>query len=124
MLGWLHLDTLLLMYPFNCSAWPALACSWPVKGTSKGTDESGSDICSGCRPILAGISVLRPFISYEFDPKANTAGGFMATAGWSLQTCIRNQQHMLSDSTFQPLSSAALAGSLPNNVRTVVFSAV
>lgn len=49
----------------------------------------------------------------------------MAATGWSLfWTYSWNQQHMLSDSSFQRLSSAALAGLLPNNVGTVAFSAV
>lgn len=50
----------------------------------------------------------------------------MAATGWRVffWTHSWNQQHMLSDSSFQRLSSVALAGLLPNNVRTVVFSVI
>lgn len=62
--------------------WPVVASKGNLQRFGGGTDESGSDICFGCCPILAAIGVLCPFISHELDPKTNTAGGFMAATGW------------------------------------------
>lgn len=45
-------------------------------------DENDFDICFGCCPISAWISVCHTSISHELDPKANTAGG--AVAVWCL----------------------------------------